>query len=84
MKEENIYRLFFVVICFVFIAIDVYMYMNADEVKCNWIWCEFTFKNNSVSEYLVTNRECYVNDVQVNCSEYDKIKKEFNIGKAIQ
>lgn len=82
MTEENIYRLFFVIMAIVLIVIDVYMYMSADEIKCNWIWCEFTYKNRSVSEHFI--RECYVNDVQVNCSEYDKIRKEFNISKAIQ
>jgi len=51
------------------VGILIYAYVNADEVECNWLWCTFTdIREQRYSE------ECYVNGVQVNCSEY---KEEF-------
>jgi len=37
-------------------------YFGADEVDCNFLWCEFKTTRS------VTNQECYENGVKVNCS----------------
>lgn len=59
------------------IGLLVYAYVNADEVKCNLLWCEFTTTRTSQETFITAYNEsnasssCYytVNGVQVNCSE---------------
>ena len=49
------------------IGLLVFAYVNADEVECNLLWCTFSSSYGS-SEYI-TKSECYINDVEVDCSE---------------
>lgn len=42
----------------------LYGYIHADKVKCNLLWCEFTEQRRTIEQ----NSECYVNEIQVNCS----------------
>jgi hypothetical protein len=61
------------------IGLWTYAYINADEVKCNWIWCEFTdVKTISTSSSIIeTNVQsqinihsiCRRNGIEINCSE---------------
>jgi hypothetical protein len=46
-------------------AFLIYSYLNADEIKCNWIWCEFTTKRSQ----SIIEQECYINGQRVNCTE---------------
>lgn len=41
------------------------LYINADYVKCNWLWCDFVTQTGDIT----IMKTCYLNDVQVNCSE---------------
>jgi len=49
------------------IGILIFAYFNADEVECNFLWCTFS-SSYSGSEYI-TKSECYINGIEVNCSE---------------
>lgn len=42
------------------VGILAYAYFNADEVKCNWLWCEFS--SSKISQ------DCYMNGQIINCS----------------
>ncbi len=54
------------------LALVLIAYHYADRVKCNLIWCEFTFKDNIGETTNITSSEvCYLNNVQVNCSNID-------------
>jgi hypothetical protein len=66
-------------------------YFYADKVKCNLLWCEFTFKDKLVNESIdtfefsldnVTNgnmNNCYINNVEVNCSSIDLSQEKLGI-----
>ena len=43
-----------------------FAYYNADEVDCNLLWCEF-----KSSDVIRTERTCWINKYEVNCSELD-------------
>ena len=73
-EENNIYeelgKIFLIVLIIgsIFeIGLLVFAYINADEVDCNFLWCTFSSSHSS-SEYI-TKSECYINDVEVDCSE---------------
>ena len=74
-KDKDMVQLKTAVILFVIImavatiaeaAILLYSYLNADKIKCNWIWCEFTTEHRTIEQ----NSECYTNGQRVNCSEF--------------
>ena len=46
--------------------------MDADEISCNWIFCEFkkTYSNVIVHE----SRTCQQDGEPINCSELDRLK----------
>jgi hypothetical protein len=56
-----------VVTALVEVGILVYAYVTADEVKCNFIWCEFTTTRQSRRREI--SQECFVNNIRVNCTE---------------
>ena len=49
-------------------SILAYGYINADEVNCNFLWCEFT-KTNTFSE-VTSNSKCFINGEEINCSDF--------------
>ena len=59
------------------IGILVFAYVNTDEVECNLLWCTFTssdsYKSHEsykiTSSNTISNRECFVNGEEINCSE---------------
>ena len=65
-KEDNNLLLFE-------LGLLAFAYFNADEVECNLLWCTFTFGDSyeSHESYTITssNKECFVNGEEVNCSE---------------
>lgn len=40
-------------------------YFNADEVNCNFLWCEFKTTHSTLEQ----NSECYQNGIKINCSD---------------
>ena len=42
-------------------------FFTADEVKCNFIWCEFT----STYRRIEQNTQCFQNGKQINCTEME-------------
>lgn len=57
--------LLFVMLGIVFeTALLFYAYVNADDVECNLLWCEFkTHRQDSI-----ITQSCFENGVMVNCS----------------
>lgn len=49
------------------IVIFSILYINADEVNCNWLWCEFKQQRTTIESRIT--RECFKNNVKVNCSD---------------
>lgn len=83
-KKGNFWEGLFVFILIVGLLFELTLVLiawhYADRVKCNLIWCEFTFKdeigNNTLDSWSITNitenSVCYLNNAQVNCSDYIK------------
>ena len=49
------------------IVIFSVIYINADEVNCNWFWCEFKQQRTTIESRIT--KECFKNNVKVNCSD---------------
>jgi hypothetical protein len=45
------------------------LYINADYVKCNWLWCDFVTQTGEIIINQTMTKTCYLDGVQVNCSE---------------
>lgn len=56
----------------------LYGYLNADKVKCNWLWCEFTTERTNITRTI--SQTCYENGIKINCSNMDDIRNEFMKG----
>ena len=54
----------------------MYAYLNADKVECNFVWCTFTTER-TVKETRVTEH-CMIDNVEVNCSELDKQRGDWD------
>ena len=66
----------FVACAFIFeIVLFVFAYTHADEVECNLLWC--TFKTTR----QISSRECYINGVQVNCTDFSGDEHFCNDGR---
>ena len=63
----SIWLIFLLTLCIVEVIILGTVYLNADSIKCNFLWCEFTSERGTFS----INQKCYLNDVLINCSEID-------------
>ena len=64
MIKEIIGMLFLFILVAVIIAEAIFIiqaFFLADEIKCNYIWCEFTTRQKEAT--------CTVNSIPVNCSE---------------
>lgn len=71
LERLGIYFLIFIFISGVFeIGLLVYGYNNADKVECNLLWCTFTTERSSLSHYMTSSSECYVNRIKINCSDF--------------
>jgi hypothetical protein len=81
-KDKDMIQLKTAVILFVIImavatiaeaAILLYSYMNADKIKCNWLWCEFITERSSIIQRTTIEQtsECFENGIKINCSEMD-------------
>lgn len=71
MKDDFVLFLLYslIIIVFIFeISILIYSYTNADEVNCNFLWCEFKTNFHS-SHSIYVNSDCYYNGVKTNCSD---------------
>ena len=70
----GIYIIIFIFICAIIeVGILVFAFFNADKVECNFLWCTFTdVRESSYSSFTKTYSECFVNDVKVNCTEYEQ------------
>jgi len=60
------------------VGVLIYFWNNSDMKECNWLWCTFgktesitTIENSSIiiEQQFYHYRECYLNDVKVNCSD---------------
>lgn len=81
MDDEKIDWLIRVLAIFMIIGIVVFgaieaitllaAYITADEVKCTFLWCEFTTTRSSSTTDYIHNQTCSVNGVPANCSELD-------------
>lgn len=73
LERLGIYFLIFILLSTLFeIGLLVYAYFNADKVECNLLWCTFTTERTIVESrsYISSSSECYVNGIQVNCSDF--------------
>jgi len=56
-------------------------FYNADEVECNLIYCKATteYKDHIIKEHTYIEKyqssNCYLNGVEINCSEVNEIVK---------
>jgi len=50
------------------------MYANADEVTCNWLWCEFKETKRTIEQNTITeiNQQCFRSGIEINCSELEE------------
>lgn len=48
-------------------------YINADEVTCNFLWCEFTTTRTTQESRIesITIQNCYLNGEEINCTGID-------------
>lgn len=78
MSEENtdenlLYKIFAIVIiiCAIFEAVIFGIaYFGADEVSCNFLWCEF--KTTRTISSSTSTEDCFRNGERINCSEMDR------------
>ena len=73
MKKFWLYfGVFFLIVAIIFESSILYLsYANADEIKCNWLWCEFKTTRENID--ISINSECSQNGVKINCSEINNI-----------
>ena len=83
MDRENLLLIVWIIfIAFMLVAVvfEVYIvydaYSNADEVSCNWIWCEFTEHKGNITQHVNRSSQCYMNGQEVNCSNLDNFDSE--------
>jgi len=80
MEEKSFFgeigKIFFIILIIgsiLELGLLAFAYFNADEVECNLLWCTFTSGDSyeSHESYTITssNKECFVNGEEVNCSE---------------
>lgn len=48
------------------VGILTYSWYHADEVKCNFLWCEFIERRGTSN--ITSYQECYENNVRINCT----------------
>lgn len=65
------------------VGLLIYAYLNADKVECNLLWCTFTTEQSSSISQHYSSSECYVNGVEINCSDFPTQDYEhfYNDGK---
>lgn len=67
----NAFIILCVVLLVVFAGIEaivlLYSYLNADTVKCTFLWCEFTDVRGTAN--ITISQECSVNGVPTDCAE---------------
>jgi uncharacterized protein involved in cysteine biosynthesis len=49
------------------LAFLAYLFLTADRVECNWIFCNFIQERTKTETR--TEHKCYMNNIEVNCSE---------------
>jgi hypothetical protein len=63
--------IFFLTLLIVFAIIEIslliFFYINADEVRCNFIFCEFITQRTTVESRTSVSQECYINGVRTDC-----------------
>lgn len=69
------------------VGLLIFAYINADKVECNLLWCTFTlgesisikdsYSTQNLTSKVTTTSQCFVNDIEVNCSELDSYKNKF-------
>jgi hypothetical protein len=57
--------------------IFIVAYVYADEVKCTFLWCEFTTTRSTSNISITQSQTCSINGIPANCSEMDEHWKEF-------
>jgi len=67
MKTETLLWIILGIIAIISLLEIGTLYLTSDEVKCNWLWCEFS---STLSE---SHRECFENGVQVPCENIDEV-----------
>lgn len=66
MLSKIIMALMVIVVAILFTVVAFFAvahFTGAQEITCNWLWCEF---KNTITEI---NQTCYLNNQLVNCSE---------------
>ena len=53
-------------------------FFGADEVDCNFLWCEFKNKRTIINNSIITTSECYNNGIKINCSDMQDINSIIN------
>lgn len=58
--------LFLIFLALIFeLIVMAYAYVNADEVKCNLLWCTFKTTNTEIIQTI----ECKLSNQTINCSD---------------
>ena len=51
-------------------TIIILSFVYADKIDCNLLWCTFTTERQSIESSSSISQDCYINGVQVNCSDF--------------
>ena len=69
----SIFYIFLVICCLFEVTILGIAYFGADEVECNFLWCEFKTTRQTIQE----NSQCYQNGIKINCSQIVSLEEIF-------
>ena len=57
----------FILVCLVLEATMISIaFIMADEVNCNWLWCDFSTTKQS----QIIKQDCFENGIRINCSDF--------------
>jgi hypothetical protein len=77
MKLETVFGIIAVILLLAAVSAEAYimysLYINADKVECNLLWCVFTTEGRNVEITTNITQTCYMNGEKVPC------KHQFNI-----
>lgn len=77
MEDENllwdsIKIIIFIALVFELIILGI-AFIGADEVNCNFLWCEFKSTRSTVESNTYVTKNCYQNGIEINCSDIDRL-----------
>ena len=65
-----IFGVFFIFALFELIILGV-AFFGADEIECNFLWCEFTTTRTNQNDSIIieTHRNCFLNGFEIDCND---------------